>query len=160
MKPCYKNCVYNVSKSFPVVISSTILVIILLTAIAAPCFAVESSISWTEDELAFIKEHPLIRLGVDPDFIPFEFIDKDGEYKGIAVDYLALISKKTGLQFEVMKGITWPEAYDMALAGEIDVLPAIGKTKEREEHFLFSEPYYYYKRVIVLHLQLLFYVRF
>ena len=47
------------------------------------------------------------------------------------------------------KGLTWPEAYDMALAGEIDVLPGIGKTNEREEYFLFSEPYYYYKRVIV-----------
>ena len=37
----------------------------------------------------------------------------------------------------------------MALEGDVDVLPAIGKTEEREEHFLFSEPYYYYKRVIV-----------
>jgi ABC-type amino acid transport substrate-binding protein len=37
----------------------------------------------------------------------------------------------------------------MALAGEIDVLPAIGKTVEREEKFLFSDPYYHYKRVIV-----------
>lgn len=37
----------------------------------------------------------------------------------------------------------------MALAGEVDALPAIGKTSERQEHFLFSEPYYYYKRVIV-----------
>ena len=37
----------------------------------------------------------------------------------------------------------------MALAGEVDLLPAIGKTEEREEHFLFSEPYYYFQRVIV-----------
>ena len=57
--------------------------------------------------------------------------------------------KKTGLQFEVFKGLTWPEAYDMALAGDLDVLPAVGKTEEREEHFLFSQPYYYFKRVIV-----------
>ncbi|MGI6469311.1 MAG: transporter substrate-binding domain-containing protein [Syntrophomonadaceae bacterium] len=91
----------------------------------------------------------MIRLGVDPGFVPFEFIDEDGEYKGITADYLALISEKTGLQFEVAKGLTWPEAYDGAVKGEIDALPAIGKTKAREEHFLFSEPYYYYKRVIV-----------
>ena len=36
----------------------------------------------------------------------------------------------------------------MALNGDLDALPAIGKTPEREEHFLFSEPYYYFKRVI------------
>lgn len=96
-----------------------------------------------------MNEHPVIRLGVDPGFVPFEFIDKDGEYKGIAADYIALISDNTGLQFEVVKGLTWPEAYDMALAGDIDALPAVGKTSEREEHFLLSEPYYYFKRVIV-----------
>lgn len=41
------------------------------------------------------------------------------------------------------------EAFDKALNGEIDALPAIGKTSEREQHFLFSEPYYYFKRVLV-----------
>ena len=35
------------------------------------------------------------------EFVPFEFIDERGEYKGIAADYLALISEKTGLQFEI-----------------------------------------------------------
>lgn len=59
-----------------------------------------------------------------------------------------LISKKTGLKFEVKKDLTWPEAYDLALAGEIDAMPAIGKTEEREKSFIFSEPYYYFKRVI------------
>ena len=43
----------------------------------------------------------MIRLGVDPEFVPFEFIDENGEYKGIAADYLSLISEKTGLQFEL-----------------------------------------------------------
>ena len=55
-----------------------------MSLIATPCFADGSSISWTKDELAFINEHPVIRLGVDPGFVPFEFIDEDGEYKGIA----------------------------------------------------------------------------
>ena len=122
--------------------------IIVIIIRAIPGFGAESGISWTEDELAFIKAHPVIRLGVDPGFVPFEFIE-NGEYKGIAADYLALISEKTGLEFEVAEGLTWPEAYDMALAGYIDALPAVGKTEDREKHFLYSEPYYYYKRVIV-----------
>ncbi len=141
--------IFEALKKKHVIISSIILAVVMLTTTATPCFAAANGISWTEDELAFMEEHPVIRLGVDPGFVPFEFIDEDGEYKGIAADYLALISEKTGLQFEVVKSLTWPEAYDMALAGEVDVLPAIGKTEEREEHFLFSEPYYYFKRVIV-----------
>ena len=126
-------------------------VVIFLTLIKTiPCYAANNNIILTDEETAFINEHPLIRLGVDPNFVPFEFIDKDGEYKGIAADYLSLISKKTGLNFEVVKGLTWPQAYDMALSGDIDVLPAISKTDERELYFLFTEPYYYYKRVIVI----------
>lgn len=113
------------------------------------CYAIDYSINWTEEELNFIKDNPVIRLGVDPKFVPFEFIDEDGEYKGITADYLSLISKKTGLEFEVEKGLSWPEAYDLALARDLDGLPAVGKTKEREENFVLSEPYYYFKRVIV-----------
>lgn len=139
----------GIIKNKQIVVSLIILMIIVFTTIASFCAVAENSISLTEDELAFMKAHPLIRLGVDPGFVPFEFIDDNGEYKGITADYLALISEKTGLQFEVVKGLIWPEAYDMALAGEIDALPGIGKTSEREEYFLFSEPYYYYKRVIV-----------
>lgn len=116
--------------------------------IAVPCSA-DSSISLTEDEIAFLRDHPVIRTGVDPGFVPFEFIDRDGQYKGITADYISLIGERTGIRFEVVKGLTWPEAYDMAVARDIDVLPAVSKTAERELHFLFSEPYYYFKRVIV-----------
>jgi len=128
---------------------TAIVLIIIAMVLAVPCAASENSTNWTEDELSFMNDHPVIRLGVDPGFVPFEFIDDDGEYKGITADYLALISEKTGLQFEVVQGLTWPQAYDKALTGYVDALPAIGKTSDREEHFLFSEPYYYFKRVIV-----------
>jgi len=113
-------------------------------------FADGGGISWTEEELAFMQAHPVIQLGVDPAFTPFEFIDKDGEHRGISADYLSIIREKTGLRFEVRKGLTWPEAYEKALAGELDAMPAISLTEDRAEHFLFSMPYYFSKRVIVI----------
>lgn len=70
------------------------------------CLSVSNSIHWTEEELAFMKEHPVIRLGADPKFVPFEFIDKDGGYKGIAADYLSLIQERTGLRFDPVEGLT------------------------------------------------------
>ncbi|MGB4407160.1 MAG: transporter substrate-binding domain-containing protein [Sphaerochaeta sp.] len=122
---------------------------ITLLLMVLPLFATRDPILWSEEELAFMKEHPVIHLGVDPGFVPFEFIDEDGEYSGITADYLSLISEMTGLQFEVKKGLTWPQAYEEALSGILDVLPAVGMTEEREALFLFSKPYYYFKRVIV-----------
>ena len=93
-------------KSKHIVVGAIFLVVIILTAMTTPCFAAENVISWTEDELTFMEDHPVIRLGVDPGFVPFEFIDDGGEYKGITADYLDLLSEKTGIQFEVVQGLT------------------------------------------------------
>ncbi|MEO1816355.1 MAG: transporter substrate-binding domain-containing protein [Acetobacterium sp.] len=128
------------------------LIILLIVMLAWPsfCYARDDSIDWTAEELAFMAEHPVIRLGVDPMFVPFEFFDEDGTYQGITSDYLEIISEKTGLEMVVSPGLTWNEAYEKALHGEIDMLPAVSKTPTREQYFLFSEPYYYFKRVIVV----------
>ena len=120
----------------------------LLAAALAIHLTAQGGVALTEEELEFIKSHPVIRIGVDPGFVPFEFIGEDGEYKGIAADYVKIIGERTGLRFELVQAGTWPEVYELALAGEVDVLPAVGKTPHREERFLFSEPYYYFKRVI------------
>ncbi|MEA4807196.1 MAG: transporter substrate-binding domain-containing protein, partial [Acetobacterium wieringae] len=126
--------------------------VILIIILGWPsfCYARDDTISWTPEELAFMEEHPVIRLGVDPKFVPFEFFDKDGTYQGITSDYLEIISEKTGLEMVVTPGLTWTEAYEKALHGEVDMLPAVSKTPAREQYFLFSEPYYYFKRVIVV----------
>lgn len=125
-----------------------LLLCFLLQGKQMPIMASTTSLNFTTEEALFIEEHPVIELGVDPSFVPFEFMDQ-GVYKGIAADYLRLISLRTGITFQVREGLTWPEAYELALAGELPMLPAISKTEEREEHFLFSKPYYYFKRVIV-----------
>jgi ABC-type amino acid transport substrate-binding protein len=126
-----------------------IIISILFLRISTPSYAQSDDILWTEEELKFIEADPVIRLGIDPTFVPFEFIDTDGNYKGIAADYIKLLRQKTGLQMEVVEGMTWPQTYDKALAGEIDVLPAVSMTSERVQDFLFSKPYYHFKRVIV-----------
>lgn len=130
-------------------IASFLLIIICFVTTTSNIHAADKNISWTDEELAFMEDHPVINLGADPFFVPFEFFDNDGEYKGIAAEYIAIIEDKTGLKFNVLENLSWQEAYDMALSGEIDALPAISKTPEREKSFIFSEAYYYFKRVIV-----------
>lgn len=107
-------------------------------------------LDFTEEELKFIQDHPQIRLGVDPNFVPFEFIDSDGDYKGIAAEYIKLISERTGIEMIVQEGLTWNQAYELAVEKEIDVLPIVSKTQQREQFFLFSDSYYQFQRVAVL----------
>ena len=113
-------------------------------------YGLETQVQLTEEEEAFIRTHPVVSLAVDPEFTPYEFVDKDGKYKGIAADYIKLICERTGLKMEPVYGLSWAQAYGKAELGEIDVLPCVSKTNEREKAFLFSKPYYTFKRVIFL----------
>jgi len=110
----------------------------------------KDTIELTQEEEEFIRNHPTIYLGVDPNFVPYEFIDSDGQYKGIAADYIALVCEKTGLQMVVVQGLTWTEAYEKAVQREIDVLPCVAETTERERYFLFSETYYIFQRAVFI----------
>jgi len=102
----------------------------------------------TEEETAFIGDHPVISLGIDPGFIPYEFFDSDGVYKGIAADYINLIAEETGLDFEVVPGLTWSQTYENAVERKLDVLPCVSKTAQREKYFLFSDAYINFERVV------------
>jgi len=125
------------------------IVSILIMVVSNTTVFASNEINLTEQEQKFIDNHPIIKLGIDPKFVPFEFIDENGNYSGISSDYLKIISEKTGLVFEIAEDLTWVEAYDLAISKELDALPAVSKTQAREEHFLFSDSYYNYQRVIV-----------
>ncbi len=106
-------------------------------------------LSLTDEELQYIDMHREVSVGVDPFFSPYEFIDTDGQYKGIVADYVELIEERTGLVFQVVEGLSWDEAYEMAIQGDIDVLPCVGVTSQRADFFLFSDVYMTYQRVIL-----------
>lgn len=126
-----------------------ILVVFLLLIILWPVTVFGGETEFTQEELDYIKENPSVITAVDPAFTPFEFIDNDGEYKGIAADYLKLIEVKTGLSFKILEGLSWPEAYDLALKGDVDLLPCVGITKERENYFLFTDGYLKFQRAVL-----------
>lgn len=128
----------------------SIIFLITILIFSSAAFAVSNDIQFTQVEKDFIKEHPVIRLGIDPIFIPFEFIDSDGQYKGIAADYIQLICERTGLEMVIDKDLTWSEAYEKGVQKELDVLPCVSKTEQREKYFLFSDPYYSFQRVIFI----------
>ncbi len=115
-----------------------------------PAALADEPIIWTQAELDFMTQHPEIHLGVDPTFVPYEFYDTDGVYKGIAADYIQLISQMTGLTMTVAEDLTWAQAYEKAVAKKLDVLPCVSKTTEREKYFLFSQGYYTFQRVIFI----------
>jgi PAS domain S-box-containing protein len=103
----------------------------------------------TAREQNWIEEHPVIHLGVDPEFSPFEYFDAEGSYQGISSDYVKILNERLGLKMEVMPGLSWPEVIEKARAKEIDVLPCVGRTGERINFLAYSFPYVDFHRVII-----------
>lgn len=103
----------------------------------------------TLEEQAYIRSNPEVTIGVDPEFTPYEYIDKEGRYNGIAADYLALIEQKTGLKFVTIENKGWSEVYELALEGKVDLLPCVGMSLQRKKDFLFTDSYLNYQRVLL-----------
>lgn len=111
--------------------------------------AADKKVSLSDTEKAWIRAHPTIRLGIDPEFAPFEYVAEDGTYSGITSDYVKLLNKRLSLNMQVAHGLTWKETVQKAKQGEIDVLPCVGKTEERKTFLHYSSPYIDFHRVII-----------
>lgn len=131
-------------------LKQAVICMLIILLLPPACYAQTATPEFTEEEEQFINTHPVVHLCVDPNFVPYEFIDSDGEYKGIAADYIKLLSEKTGIAMVVEKKLPWNEAYELAVEKKLDVLPCIAKTPQRETYFLFSDPYIDFQRVIVV----------
>ena len=105
--------------------------------------------SLTEAEKAWLKQHPAMRLGIDPDWPPVEYFNVEGKLAGITSDNIRILSEKMGTRFEAVEDLSWVEVLDQARQGKIDVISAIVKSEERAEYLLFTEPYLKLPMVIV-----------
>ncbi len=108
----------------------------------------KKNIHLTPEEKEWIRLHPQIRVGVDPEFAPFEFIDKNDRYSGFASDYIAILSRRLGLNLEIVRNPSWKEVMSMVEKKEIDMLPAVGFTAERSRFLSFTTPYIGFYRMI------------
>ena len=106
-------------------------------------------INLTKQEKQWIKSHPTINVANENDWPPFDF-SVNGQAKGYSIDMMKLIAKKTGLKLEYTQGYLWEELVQKTKAGEIDVLPAIWKTKAREEFLNFTSPYFTGEYILVV----------
>ena len=112
-------------------------------------FGLKSHTELRSEQLDWLNQYPVIRIGADPDWRPFEFIDRQGNHQGIVADYMQLISDQLGIEFRLQDGNTWQQFMDMALSGEVDILPTLSPTPERLKYFLFTEPYLTVPTVII-----------
>ena len=104
----------------------------------------------TLEERAWILNNETIRLGPDPSAPPLDFFDDDGNYVGLTADYIHLIEKKLGIQFQIVRMETWDKLLKSAEKKEIDIICAAKWTPERGKYLLFTKPFIHIPEVIIV----------
>ena len=99
------------------------------------------SINLTDSEHAWLIENKKIRLAFDGHWPPYSFQNKSGEYEGLAVDYVKLLADRLGVEFELYSDGKWNKLFEAAKQHKVDVVATMVKRPEREQWFVFSEPY-------------------
>lgn len=92
-------------------------------------------------ERAWLIDHPEITVVFDPGWPPIEFAGPDGKFSGMSADYFRLAENLLGIQFRVLKGLSWQDAYSMLQRGEVDMTTCVAETPRRLEFLAFTKPY-------------------
>jgi ABC-type amino acid transport substrate-binding protein len=90
--------------------------------------------------VAFAQSGERLRSGSELDYPPYAVVDEEGRAGGLSVDLLREVAARAGYEvsFEVAP---WADLKDALAEGQLDVLPFVARTPEREELFDFSQPY-------------------
>ncbi|MEO3727112.1 transporter substrate-binding domain-containing protein [Pseudomonas syringae] len=103
--------------------------------------AAQSRVSLSDSEQQWLDQHPVVRVGAIDDFAPLTFFDADGRFSGLAAQLLNLISQRSGLRFEVVRGQSLDRQVEQLRSGELDLLPVLTPSRERETQMLFTRSY-------------------
>jgi ABC-type amino acid transport substrate-binding protein len=116
--------------------------IILCLAIFSPVFTFSQAgtVQLTEEEKAWISNHPVLNVGNERYWPPIDFAI-EGEPMGYCIDLMDIIAKKLGIEVNYVNGLSWSELIEAFKEGELDVMPAISKTDERTAYIKYSKPY-------------------
>jgi PAS domain S-box-containing protein len=92
-------------------------------------------------EIAWLAAHPNIRIGADPDYAPYSFVDDNGQFSGVSADFVQILNERLGIDMRMVPGLIWQDILDGARQGTIDVITTARKTPEREQDLNFSQTY-------------------
>lgn len=108
-------------------------VVMAVVTFSSPAFAV--------DTLAEIQKRGVLRVGMEPGYMPFELTNKKGEIIGFDVDMAKRIAKAMGVELELVS-TAWDGIIPALLTGKFDmIMSGMTLTQERNLSVNFAAPY-------------------
>ncbi len=106
-----------------------------------PYFKDHSALSTLSlSEINWLSKHSTFRIGVDPSYPPFEFIDESGKFRGITAEYIRIAEDRLSVEMKVIGSDNWFESFEQLKASKIDIMPGVVKTNSRKDSMHFTDP--------------------
>ena len=102
-----------------------------------------------EAELALLSQRPVWRVGAVRGLPLLNHVEPDGSHSGIAAEVTEQVVRRLGVGLQVVPFDTVGAMLDGLRRREIDLIPFLTRTAEREREFAFSRPYVEMPYVIV-----------
>ncbi|MFA4829464.1 MAG: transporter substrate-binding domain-containing protein [Thermodesulfovibrionales bacterium] len=80
---------------------------------------------------------PAIKVGSEVEFPPFAIVDENGQADGFSVDLIKAVAKAMDLPIVITTG-SWDTMWNNLVSGQLDVLPIVAKSPERQRLVDFS----------------------
>lgn len=111
----------------------------------------QAELKLTREEKAWLEQHRILRLGITPDWAPFEYYDERTGHQGYSADLLKLLLAPYGIEIVVESPEdTWDVVMHKLKNSQIDMVAAIYISQNREELYNFSTPYAEIPHVIIV----------
>ncbi len=103
----------------------------------------------TADEKQWLVSHGPIIYGADKNSPPLRYVDSEtGQYKGVTVDLIQMLSIELGTEID-FKPLVFNDALESLKTSQTDLMDIFPST-ERASYFLFSDPIYNIRGVILV----------
>jgi len=122
---------------------------LLLICFLFTCFSCNTNDILSEEEIEYLNESEAHTVAIYIDYPPYEFVNENGEVKGILIDYFNTLENKIDHKFKKKFYTNWSTLMDDAIKKKVDIILEIQNTKERRKFLTFTKPIFIGRHVIV-----------
>ena len=107
------------------------------------------AVQLSEAQQRWLRDNPSVRVLVDDQLLPLSYRDSKGQLHGLTLDVLQLITRRTGLKFEVQAGAGVEQMIEQVSQGKAQLIAGLPHSASLEQRLGFSRAYLSASRVLV-----------
>ena len=112
--------------------------------------------SLNSEEKIYLEEKQPLKMCINSNWLPFEKMENDNKYKGMAADYYAIIEKNLSTKFELIKTTSQNEVLDFIKNDKCDFQSLIINTHSKQSELKLTSTIFKVPLVVATKLDVLF----